>query len=421
MVFSNCHGYLFSVAPQGLQSQLDSEAESPSFSLAYCSQAKKHISCHTMQNTSASAGVQSSIFSSLISSANAQMETTLLIDEGESHNIQNVSENLVDYSASQCVHSDNFLDSKLIEGRKHTQQICAQQQSQNAQQLAYYNELQNQIPTQTHCGSSHPSLMQSHVFRNQQQQNRSHAIQVQLQSPLNVQSFQAHQSSPPTRQQSQAPLMQSSPICDHQQDKEPTVRKMTPHVLYQHPQSMPQCQKQNTPVNQQSTLSVHQNLQLIACPDKANIQQRLLVRNPTSDMQEEHQLLVPQNNNNNFQQQQLGTQHNMYGLLHHSVDILHQAKVLEEQKKAQQALSLSFSTQRQQSQSELQQQQLMSQLAQQTPLQQHLGYPNKSNSLQRDMFQMHASTSLLQTQNAIEHQKQLFWFQGRPSEASTSM
>ena len=154
--------------------------------------------------------------------------------------------------------------------------------------------------------------------------------------------------------------------------------------------------------------------------------------------------MAQQSNLSNMHQQQLGPQSNVSGLQQqqqqllgtqsgnssmqtnqHSVHILQQPKV-QVQQQSQQGASNMLHTQGQPSQSQPQQQ-LMSQIqSQPSQLQQQLALQQQQpNLLQRDIQRLQASGqasgSLLQPQNVIDQQKQLYQSQRAPPETSSSM
>ncbi|KAF7814409.1 mediator of RNA polymerase II transcription subunit 15a-like isoform X1 [Senna tora] len=144
--------------------------------------------------------------------------------------------------------------------------------------------------------------------------------------------------------------------------------------------SLAQHQQQQQPqlMNQQNNLS--------------NIHQQQLGSN-VSGLQQQQQLLAAQSGNSGMQTSQ------------HSAHMLQQSKVPMQQQ-SQQNVSNLLPSQGQQSQPQAPQQQLMPQMQSQ-PAQ--LGLQQQPNQLQRDMQQrLQASGSLLQQQNVLDPQKQLY-------------
>ncbi|GAY65148.1 hypothetical protein CUMW_239020 [Citrus unshiu] len=143
--------------------------------------------------------------------------------------------------------------------------------------------------------------------------------------------------------------------------------------------------------------------------------------------------LGPQSNVSGLQQQPqqqlLGTQSGNSSMQtnQHPAHMLQQPKVPVQQQMQQSAPNL-LPNQGQQQQSQPQQQQMMSQIqSQPTQLQQQLGLQQQPNPLQRDMQQRlqasgQASASLLQPQNVMDQQKQLYQPQrALPETSSTSL
>ncbi|PQQ20321.1 hypothetical protein Pyn_16895 [Prunus yedoensis var. nudiflora] len=140
--------------------------------------------------------------------------------------------------------------------------------------------------------------------------------------------------------------------------------------------------------------------------------------------------LGPQSNVTGLQQQQhLGTQSGNSSMQtnQHSVHLLQQSKVQGQQQQQHQSSSNLLPTQGQQSQPQASQQQLLSQIQSQPTQMQQLGLQQQSNPLQRDMQQrLQASGqvpgTMLQPQNIMDQQKQLYQSQRPlPETSSTSL
>ncbi|KAL5730002.1 hypothetical protein ACHQM5_002882 [Ranunculus cassubicifolius] len=432
-------------ASQCVQSQLYLQ-ETPSIPLAYSSQVNEQELTNNKKNI-----ITSPSFPSVPTSGIDESETTVQNDPVQSYDLQNMSESAVGPSRSQSVFSDINLDSGMSQGRQQTQHILREPPAQNMQQYLYHNQLQNQMMAQKHFGNNQSLLMQSHVSHNhlQQQPNLSQSVQLQSPRQSHMPVLQVNQFGHNALQQSQTSLVQSAPSSDHQRNQQPSGQKLTSHALLQHPQSIQWRHQQKAPLNQQSMLPLHQNQQSIRQRrDEANTQQNPLIGKTYSvtDMQQQkqhqerqnwslpeqinysrvqqqqRQMVFQHDDISNFPQQQLGPQHNVSGMGQHSINSFQQAKIIEEQQKPQQASSLSFSRQGQRSQPQQLQTQVMSQLhAHQAQFQQQLISQNKSTSSQRDVYQSsQASSPLLQPQDTVDHQKQLFHFQRRPSEAPSA-
>ncbi|PIA27260.1 hypothetical protein AQUCO_08100003v1 [Aquilegia coerulea] len=366
-------------ASQGLQSQFYSEALSPPICLAHSSQAQEKVSSHNNPTISDSSGVQSPSLSPAPSGA-SHTKNIVVNCEGQSHNFEDMSEKSVGCSALQSVSSDILSSFQgQMEGKQHRQQNVVQQQFQNVQQYIFQKQLPKQV-------------------------------------------LQGHQSSQNTLQQAQPSSVQSSSNSDNQQNQQSSAQNLPLIALQQQPQRSIQQQKHQ--FTQQSMFSSHQNQQLIQKSSDETNRQYVCNYSDMQPQQVENQQLFAgeQNNFSRIQQklQVLGQQNDVSGFLQHSTITLQQAKIVEEQQKAHQTSSASFLPHQQQSQSRLSQQQVMSHL-QTHQFQQQLGSQITSKPLRSDMNQMvHPSSSLVQLQNIIEHQKQLFQCPIRP-EASYSL
>ncbi|XP_060672948.1 mediator of RNA polymerase II transcription subunit 15a [Ziziphus jujuba] len=144
-------------------------------------------------------------------------------------------------------------------------------------------------------------------------------------------------------------------------------------------------------------------------------QQQLGPQSSVTGLQQQQQLLGSQTGNSSMQTNQ------------HSMHMLQQSKAPGQQQPQQSASTL-LPTQGQQSQPQQSQQQLLSQIQSQAPqMQQQLGLQQQPNPLQRDMPQRlqpsgQGPGSLLQQQNVIDQQKQLYQSQrALPEMSSTSL
>ncbi|KAL5781399.1 hypothetical protein ACOSP7_006428 [Xanthoceras sorbifolium] len=451
-----------------MQNQVLNQGQSLSIPLsANQPQPRQQLLSQNIQNNMTPAGVQgSSGLPSALPTVSGLSQTPIASVVGQNSNMQNisgVSQNGVGSSMGQGVPSNIFANSQRMQGR---QQVLPQrqQQSQNPQQYLYQQQLHQQLMKQ----NSHPLMMQQ---QHQQQQN--------LVQPNQLQSSQ--QSGMQTSSVMQPSVMQSASHSSIQPNQQSSVQQSTQPMIQQHPQSVlrPQQQQQSVGVHQQQTpipqqtMMASQQQQLMGQSNAANMQQNQLIgqQNSAGDMQQQQQqrLLSQQSNHPNMQQQQqqqqqqqlmgqqnlssvhhqqLGPQSNVSGLQQqqqqqqllgtqsgnsnmatnqHSVHMLQQSK-LPLQQQAQQSAPNLLSNQGQQSQPQPGQQQLMSQIqSQPAQLQQQLGLQQQSNALQRDMQQRlqassQASGPLLQPQNVVDPQKQLYQSQrALPETSSTSL
>ncbi|RXI03952.1 hypothetical protein DVH24_038226 [Malus domestica] len=165
--------------------------------------------------------------------------------------------------------------------------------------------------------------------------------------------------------------------------------------------------------------------------------QPLLAQNIQNNVTGLHQ--QQQSNLSNIHQQQLDLHNNVTGLQQqqhlgtqsgnssmqpnqHSVHLLQQSKIQVQQQRHQNASNM-LPTQGQQSQPQASQQQMMSQIQSQSAPMQQMGLQQQSNPLQRDM-QLQASGlisgTMLQAQNIMDQQKQLYQSPRPLSETSLS-
>ncbi|KAF2301448.1 hypothetical protein GH714_024308, partial [Hevea brasiliensis] len=443
-------------------------------------QSRQQLLSQNIQNNITSLGFQSSpSLTSALPAVSGLTQTSIPSVVGQNPNLQSISgvpQNTAGNSTGQGVTSNIFNNSqRQMAGRQQVVPQQQQQQSQNTPQYLYQQQLQQQLMKQKIQQGNRPhSLVQSHIQHQQQQQQQQNLLQqTQLQS--------SQQSSMQTSSVMQPTMMQSV-ISGLQQSQPPAVQQSTQSMLQQHSHSVLRQQQQlqqpasihqqQTPMMQQQLLPPqHQQQQLMGQqPNGTNMQQNQLIGQPNNvgdiqqqqqqrllgqqnnlqnlqQQQQQHQqqqLMVQQNNLPSMHQQQLGSQSNVPGLQQqqqqqllgtqtgnssmqanqHSVHMLQQSKVPLQQQTATNMLT----TQGQQSQPQLPQQQLMSQIqSQPTQLQQQLGLQQQSNPLQLDMQpRLQASSqgpgSLLQPQNVIDQQKQLYQSQRPlPETSSTSL
>ncbi|OAY52742.1 mediator of RNA polymerase II transcription subunit 15a [Manihot esculenta] len=442
-------------------------------------QTRQQLLPQNIQNNITSIGVQSSpSLTSVLPQVSGLTQTSIPSVVGQTPNMQNISgvpQNTAGNSTGQGVPSNMFANSqRQMAGRQQvvSQQQQQQQQSQNPQQYLYQQQLQQQLMKQKIQQANRPhSLVQSHIQQQQQQQQN-------LLQPTQLQSSQ--QSSMQTSSVMQPTMMQSV-ISGLQQSQPPPVQQSTQSMLQQHPHSVLRQQQQlqqPASIHQQQTQMMqqqllppqHQQQQLMGQqPNGTNMQQNQLIGQPNNvgdiqqqqqqqqrllsqqnnlqslPQQQQHQqqqLMAQQNNLPSVHQQQLGSQSNVPGLQQQqqqqllgtqngnssmqtnqlSMHMMQQPKVTMQQQTSTNMLT----TQGQQSQTQVPQQQLMSQIqSQPTQLQQQMGLPQQSNPLQLDLQQRLQGSSqgpgsLLQQQNVVDQQKQLYQSQRPLQEASST-
>ncbi|KAK4354349.1 hypothetical protein RND71_026543 [Anisodus tanguticus] len=174
-------------------------------------------------------------------------------------------------------------------------------------------------------------------------------------------------------------------------------------------------------------------------PLQGKLPQSPMQQNNYNSLQQQQQLLNQQNNFQNMHQQQLGSQSNIAGVQQQQlsrsqqpgnagltcnqqpINMLQQSKVPVQQQMLQSTTTL-LPSQGQQSQSQPAQKQMMSHSQSQPgQLQPPLGLHHQTNQLQREMQQrLQTSGPLLQQQNVMEQQKQLYQSQRAAPEASSS-
>ncbi|KAG1361434.1 mediator of RNA polymerase II transcription subunit 15a [Cocos nucifera] len=430
--------------------------------------ARQQLLPQNLQNNT-SAAVQSSANLPSALPAISGLSQSNISSVGQTSNLQNmpgISQNSVSNSVGQGAAPDIYANAqRQMQGRQHHQQMISQQQQQSQNQLIYQHQLQQQLLKQKF---QHSSLLQPHMQQQQQQQSLLQPTQLQSSQQSLMQMSSSLQSGQSTIQQTQPTTMQSAVQPGLQQNQLNSIQQSVPSLLQQHPQSVarqqqqaqpsihqqtPSLQQQPTPVPQQSNLPLQQQQQQIM-GQQANISNmqhaQLLGQNSVQDMQQPQQQRLPVQQNSLLgvqqppqmlnqqsislhQQQQLGPQSSISGLQQQqqqqqhqqqqqqllgslpnvsniqphqrSLHILQQPKmVAQQQQQTQQAPLALLQQQGQQSQHQSSQQQLISQIqSQPAQLQQQLAMQQPPNSLQQ---RLQAPSALLQSQNAIEQQKQ---------------
>ncbi|KAJ0970384.1 hypothetical protein J5N97_023261 [Dioscorea zingiberensis] len=350
----------------------------------------------------------------------------------------------------------------------HTQQQLQQQQSllqqnplQSSQQPLM--QLSSSMPaSQTNIQQSQPTMMQtapqSGLQQNQQnsvqqsipsllQQNSTSVVRQQLGQPT------IHQQSTPLQQQ-QSSVTQQSMLASQQQQQllgqQTNMSSMQQNQLLSQQNSVSDLQQQqqqrlsgqqNNILNMQQSqhilnqqyMSLHQQQQQQQLGSHNNLsvlqQQQLGQQNNLSGLQQQQQQQLSQNNLSGLQQQQqtqqqqlLGNQPGISNMQPHQRpgQILQQNKTAAQQQTQQSSLAMLHS-QNQQSQHQSSQQQLMPQIQTQPGQLQQLGMQQQANPLQREMQQRYqASGALIQSQNAIDQQKQFIQSQRLPEVSSST-
>ncbi|XP_047321626.1 mediator of RNA polymerase II transcription subunit 15a [Impatiens glandulifera] len=421
-------------------------------------QARQQLISQNIQNNIAPGGVQqgSSGLTSGMTSINGLPSTNMPNVASQNPNIQNmqnmsgVQQNLVGNTMGQGISSNMMVNSQQRQmqgaGRQQIMPQQAQQQQQQQQQsqnYLYQQQLQQQLMKPKYQGNLSHSSMQSHV---QQQQSQ--------QQPNIMQSSSQQQVMQPS-------TIQSGSLSGLQQNQQISVQQPTQTGLQQNSQAVfRQQQQQNSMIHQQQqTGQPMQQHQLIGQQSNANNMQQQLTgpQNNISDMQQQQQqqrMLSQQNNLPNMQSQQqlmsqtnnlsnvhhqsMGSLNNVVGLPQqslvtqpgssnlqtnqHSLPIMQQPKIPLQQQSQQGNTTLLPNLGGQTSQQQTSSQQSMAQIQSQTgQLQQQLGMQQQSSSVQRDMQQRHQTSGpLLQQQNMIDQQKQIFQSQRAVSEASST-
>ncbi|KAJ7962802.1 mediator of RNA polymerase II transcription subunit 15a-like [Quillaja saponaria] len=446
----------------GMQSQVHNQGQSLPIPLANQSHSRQQLLPQNIQNSMTSAGVQNSAgLPSRMQSLSGLTQTPIpnVAQNSDMQNMAGASQN-IGTSMGQGVPSNLFSNSqRQLQARQQVipQQQQQQQQSQNQQQYLYQQQLQQQLLKQKfQQGNIPPSVMQSHIHQ-QQQQNLLQPNQLQPSQQSVMQTSSVMQ--PSMTQSSSLPSIQPNQQFNN-------VQQSTQSMLQQHPQSVlrqQQQSQQNAVVHQNQTPGYQQSMLLPQQQSNATTmlqigqqssvgdmqqQQRLLgQQNNLANMhqhqhqqQHQQQLLNLQNNPSNIHQQQLGS--NVTGLQQqqqqhllgtqsgnssiqtnkHSVHMLQQANVSMQQQNASNLLP----SQGQQVQPQSQQQQLMPRIqSHSAQLQQQLSLQQQPNPLQRDMqqrIQGSGSSPLLQQQNVLDQQKQLYLSQrALPETSPTSL
>ncbi|XP_029125740.1 mediator of RNA polymerase II transcription subunit 15a isoform X3 [Cajanus cajan] len=350
----------------------------------------------------------------------------------QNSNIQNIpGPNSVGSTISQNSNLQNMFagSQRQMPGRQQIASPQQQLQAQNQQQYLYNQQLLKQ---KLH--------LQSQMQQQQQQQQN-------LLQPNQLQSSQ--QSVMQTSSVMQPSMMQTPSLPSLPQNQQSTnVQQSTQSMQQQHSQVIRH--QQQTPVTQQqqqlmgpqSNTTNMQHAQMLGqqnnVGDIQQSQRMLSQQNNLANMQQRQQQLINQQNNPSNIHQQLGNngpglqQQHLLGhdsgntemqTSHHSAHMLQQSKV-QMQQQSQQNTSNLLLPHVQQSQPLGSQQQLMSQIhTQPAQLQQHLGLQQQPNPSQRDMQQrIQASGSLLQQQNVLDQQKQLYQSQRTlPETSATSL
>ncbi|MCD7450032.1 hypothetical protein HAX54_003088 [Datura stramonium] len=460
-----------------MQSQVNSQAQQlPVPIAANQTQTRQPLLQQNIQNNMASTGLQNSasLTPSLPPVSNLTQGTMPNV-VGQNSNLQtmqnmpNVGQNSVGNAIGQGMPPNMVANSqRQMQGRQ--QQVVSQQQqqqSQTTQQYLYQQQLHHQMMKQKfQPGGTSQSLMQSHMQQQQQQQQPQE--QQQQQQPQQQQNLlQPTQTQPSQQAMMQPSSMQSTSLSNLQQNQQSTVQQSAQSVLHQRQQSVmrqqqaPMLHQQQSSMLQQPILPTQQHQQqqqqqLIAQQTNvANLQQNQLIgqqntipdvqqrlvgqQNNYNSLQQQQQLLNQQNNFQNMHQQQLGSQSNISGVQQqqlsgsqqpgnsglasnqHPIHMLQQSKVPVQQQMLQSTSTL-LPSQGQQSQSQPAQQQMMSQSQSQPgQLQPPLGLQHQTNQLQREMQQrLQPSAPLLQQQNVMEQQKQLYQSQRAAPEASST-
>ncbi|XP_008789503.2 mediator of RNA polymerase II transcription subunit 15a [Phoenix dactylifera] len=442
--------------------------------------ARQQLLPQNFQNNTSAAVQSSANLPSTLSSITglSQSNISSVCQTSNLQNMPGISQNSANSSVGQGATPDIYANAqRQMQGRQQQQQINSQQQQQSQNQLNYQHQLQQQLRKQK---LQHSSLMQPHL----QQQSLLQPTQLQSSQQSVMQMSSGLQSGQSSTRQTQPTTMQSAAPPGLQQNQLNPVQQSVPPLLQQHPQLVsrqqappsrhqqtPSLQQQPTPVPQQSNLSLQQQQQQLMGKQTniSNMQQSQLLgqQNSVPDMQQQqqqqHQRLPVQQNSllgmqqpqqmlnqqsiSLHQQQQLGHESNISGVqqqqqqqqqqqllgslpnvsnmqVHQrSMHILPQPKTVTQPQQENQQTSLALlQPQGQQSQHQSTQQQIISQFqSQPAQLQQQLAMQQQPNSLERPMQQrLQASGGLLQSQNAIEKQKQFVQAQRVLPEVSSS-
>ncbi|CAA3007572.1 mediator of RNA polymerase II transcription subunit 15a isoform X1 [Olea europaea subsp. europaea] len=436
-------------ASQSMQAQIPSQGQPLPIPMANNrSQSRQQLLSQNIQNNIPSTGVPNSAsLTSGLPTVGGVSQATMPNVVGQNPNVQNlqnissVTPNVVGNSMGQGVPSNMFANTQRSnQGRQQSvvPQEQQQQQSQNSQQYLYSQQFQHHLMKQKfQQGNISQSLMQSQI-QQQQQQNLLQPTQIQssqqavmqpsLRQSQSTQSLLQQQSQSVLRQQPQQQPQQSSlthqqqtsmpqhPILPTQQQQQLSGNQLNATSMQQNQLIGQQNnildaqhqQQQQRIMSQQNNHSNLQQQQTIGQQNIPNIHQQQSIAQQNSLLNMHQQQLGPQTNVSGFQQQQMvGIQSGNSGLQssQQSVLMLQPSKVAQQQ--MQQNVGNLLPNQAQQSQSQLPQQQMMSQIQSQPgQLQQQLGLQQHTNSLQRDMHQrIQTSGPLLQQHSALDQQK----------------
>ncbi|KAJ7962801.1 Mediator of RNA polymerase II transcription subunit 15a [Quillaja saponaria] len=352
----------------GMQSQVHNQGQSLPIPLANQSHSRQQLLPQNIQNSMTSAGVQNSAGLPSRMQSLSGLTQTPIPNVAQNSDMQNMA------GASQNI------GTSMGQGPSMTQSSSLPSIQPNQQ----FNNVQQ----------STQSMLQQHpqsVLR-QQQQSQQNAVVHQNQTPGYQQSMLLPQ------QQSNATTMlqigQQSSVGDMQQQQRLLGQQNNLANMHQH---------QHQQQHQQQLLNLQNN--------PSNIHQQQLGSNVTGLQQQQQQhLLGTQSGNSSIQTNK------------HSVHMLQQANVSMQQQNASNLLP----SQGQQVQPQSQQQQLMPRIqSHSAQLQQQLSLQQQPNPLQRDMqqrIQGSGSSPLLQQQNVLDQQKQLYLSQrALPETSPTSL
>ncbi|WCJ40446.1 Mediator of RNA polymerase II transcription subunit 15a [Euphorbia peplus] len=360
------------------------------------SQARQQILSQNIPSNMGSTGVQSS--ASLASAPVGVSQNPTM------QNISGVSQS----SSGNLMPSNMFANpQRQMPGRQQVVPQQQQQQPQNSEQYEYQQQLMKQKSQQ---GNLPHTLVQSHMQQQQQQ---------------NILQPTSQQSSMQTSSVMQPSMIQSVNLSGLQQNQPSSAQQS----ILQHPQSViirQQQQQQQLTAQQANATNMQQNQLTRQQNNAAEIQQQVRMLGQQNNLQnfqqqEHHQHLMAQENNiSGMHHQQLGSQSNVSGLQQqqqllgtqprnsamqtnkHPLQMLQRPKVPMQQQTQQNASNILPP------QGQLLQQQLMSHMQSQPTLLQH-----RPNQIQRDIKPgLQASNqppgSLLQQQNVIDQQKQIY-------------
>ncbi|XP_057733213.1 mediator of RNA polymerase II transcription subunit 15a-like [Arachis stenosperma] len=354
---------------------------------------------------------------------------------GQNSNIQNMTgQNTVGSTIGQ---NSNVLDmfsgsQRQMTGRQQVVPQQQQQQPQNAQQYLYQQQFMK------------PKFQLQSQMHPQQQQNllQTNQIQPSLMQSSPLSSLPQNQQSHNVQQSSQSMIQQTSQVMRHQQQQNSIIHQQQTPLTQPLMMPLQQQQQLHQLMGSQSNVTNMQHPQMLGPQNNVGDiqqQQRLLSQqnNLTNlqQLQQQQPLLNQQSNLANMNQQQLGNtvpglrQQRLIGpesgnpgmqTRQHSAHMLQQTKVPLQQHSQQNGL---LPSQAQQPRPQAAQQQLMPQINSQ-PSQSHLqlGSQQQPDPLQRDMQQgLQPSGSLIEQQNVLDHQKQIYQSQRAFPETSSSL